>query len=73
MTLQPTPAHLLLSTVRRCQILDALPSPADAWYSLTEGAWMSQDTGGWLVTTPDMPRLATKKADIETGEDQKGA
>ena len=73
MNLQPTPAHLLLSTVRHCQIPDELPVPTDACYSLTEGAWIAQGTGEWLVNTPDMPMLGTKKMDIETGEDQKGA
>lgn len=64
--------HLLLSISKSYQISTVDLAPQDCEYNLTEGAWVLQDTGLLLVETPGRPMPATKKQDIETGEDQKG-
>lgn len=48
-------------------------APPNCYYSITEGAWVLQGSGTLLVEAPGRPMPATKKADLETGEDQKGA
>ena len=47
--------------------------PADSTYDPEVGAWIHEPTGDLLITRPERPAQATKKADIETGEDQKGS
>lgn len=41
-------------------------------YSAQDGYWMSDLSDEPLVLSDKMEGLATKKEDIETGEDQKG-
>ena len=65
--------HLLLSTAKSYQIPAGDLAPQNCEYSLTEGAWMLQDVGSLLVETPGRLMPATKKQDLETGEDQKGS
>ena len=48
-------------------------APPDGVYDRDIGAWIHEPTGDLLVTRPGRPQQATKKADIETGEDQKGS
>lgn len=67
------PENLLLATSRSYPASAPDPAPPDCYYSIAEGAWISQDSGSLLVETPGRPMPATKKADLETGEDQKGA
>ena len=43
-----------------------------ATYDLLAGAWVRRSSGGLLVESADPRPPRTKKADIETGEDQKG-
>ena len=66
------PEHLLLASARSYHVSTQDPAPADCEYSLTEGAWVLQDVGSLLVDTPGHAMPTTKKADLETGEDQKG-
>ena len=67
------PRHLLLATANSYKVPDQELAPENCDYSLSQGAWILQDDGSLLVENPRRPRPATKKFDIETGEDQKGA
>lgn len=63
--------HILLQAAR------AYPRPAapvpDGWrYDDEVGAWMSPNTGTFMVQDLTSPRCGTKKNDLETGEDAKG-
>ena len=67
------PKHLLLATAKSYRVHDLELAPENCEYSLAQGAWVLQDSGSLLVENPGRPRPATKKFDIETGEDPKGA
>ena len=67
------PKHLLLATAKSYRVHDQELAPENCEYSLLQGAWVLQDAGSLLVENPGRPRPVTKKFDIETGEDQKGA
>ena len=67
------PENLLLATSKSYPVSAPDLAPPDCCYSLTEGAWILQGSDSLLVETPGRPMPATKKADLETGEDQKGA
>ena len=69
----PEPTHLLLALSKSYPIVEQDLAPHDCLYSISDGAWILQHIGSLLVDTPGRPRPATKKFDIETGEDQKGA
>lgn len=61
--------HALLRTTRRSAAQPSGVRPVDAEYEFAKGIWVG--SGGPLCNDPDhMPQ--SKKADIETGEDQKG-
>jgi len=47
-------------------------APENCHYDRKIGAWVVSESGVLLVNSPDKPKPVTKKADIETGEDQKG-
>ncbi|MBX0358482.1 hypothetical protein [Halobacillus sp. Nhm2S1] len=51
-------------------------SPSGCFYDFEKGAWLKQEDNGYefLVNSndPNKPIAGTKKADRETGEDQKG-
>ena len=65
--------HLLLAMAKTYPIRTANLAPEGCEYSLTEGAWILRELGSLLVDTPGRPRPESKKNDMETGEDQKGA
>jgi hypothetical protein len=65
--------HLLLAMAKTYPVGSGDLAPQGCAYSLTEGAWVLEDLGTLLVDTPGRPRPESKKADHETGEDQKGA
>ena len=65
--------HPLLQFAETRSLVRLSPVPPDAMYDLEIGAWIHKPTGDLLITRPDRPQQATKKADIETGEDQKGS
>lgn len=67
------PEHLLLATAKTYPVLPLDLTPPGCHYDLVEGAWIFDDLGSLLADTPGRPMPATKKADNETGEDQKGA
>ena len=70
----PTDAqHLLLAMAKKYPVLPLDLAPPDCHYDLAQGAWVLDDLGSLLADTPGRPMPATKKADNETGEDQKGA
>lgn len=61
--------HALIRTTRRTLAQPNGVRPSNARYEFTKGLWIGPD--GPLYRDPDqMPQ--SKKADIETGEDQKG-
>ena len=67
------PRHVLLETAKSYSVPERDLTPANCDYSLSQGAWVLRDDGSLLVENPERPRPVTKKFDIETGEDQKGA
>ena len=67
------PKHLLLAIAKSYRVPDQELAPENCEYSLSQGAWVLQDGGSLLIENPERPRPVTKKFDIETGEDQKGA
>ena len=64
--------HPLLRFAKTRPLVRLSPVPPDGTYDREIGAWVHKPTGDLLITRPDHPQHATKKADIETGEDQKG-
>ena len=68
-----SPKHLLLENAKSYRVSDQDLAPANCDYNLSQGAWVFRDDGSLLVENPERPRPVTKKFDIETGEDQKGA
>jgi len=52
-----------------------LEDPVGCRYDNSLGAWILTDSNEFLVKSndPDRPRPTTKKHDLETGEDLKGA
>ena len=42
------------------------------FYNKNIGAWIDENDGSLLVKNIKFPGIASKKEDIETGEDQKG-
>ena len=64
--------HVLLEKARTYarEPLDLRPDGCD--YDLVAGAWVRRSSGGLLVESTDPKPPRTKKADVETGEDQKG-
>ena len=67
------PKHLLLANAKSYRVPDRDLAPENCEYSLSQGAWILQDNGSLLIENPERPRPSSKKFDIETGEDQKGA
>ena len=68
-----TPKHLLLANAKSYGVPDQDLAPENCEYSLSQGAWILKDSGCLLIENPERPRPSSKKFDIETGEDQKGA
>jgi hypothetical protein len=64
--------HILLVHARTYDRFEGDLSPSGCEYDLSKGAWVLKHSGVLLVESPERPRPQTKKADIETGEDQKG-
>ena len=65
--------HLLLAIAKSYRVSDQELAPENCEYSLSQGAWVLKEVGSLLIENTERPRPATKKFDIETGEDQKGA
>ena len=63
--------HLLFTLAKSYPANRDVPSPSGCRYDHAAGAWLSLETGGLYVESPDRPRQETKKNDVETGEDQR--
>ena len=67
------PEHILLALAKTYPAFTGDLTPQGCRYDLLQGAWVLESDGALLVESPDPPRPKTKKQDLETGEDQKGA
>ncbi len=65
--------HLLLALAQTYPVSRLDLAPPGCHYSLPHGAWILDDLKTLLADTPGRAMPATKKADNETGEDEKGA
>lgn len=64
--------HPLLARAQRYQRERVDLQPPGCSYDALAGAWRDHATGALAVELPGRQGPHTKKADIETGEDQKG-
>jgi hypothetical protein len=64
--------HILLSTAFTYKRRREITPPLDFTYDKQIGAWLSLKDSSLLVNDKDFPTIASKKKDIETGEDSKG-
>nr|VFJ49956.1 MAG: hypothetical protein BECKDK2373B_GA0170837_102644 [Candidatus Kentron sp. DK] len=64
--------HPLLQRARTYPRSNIDLSPPGCEYDDAVGAWRIMETGQLWAETPERVGPATKKFDIETGEDQKG-
>ncbi len=64
--------HVLLQNAHRYDVLQGSLVPEDCTYNHAGGYWMYNATGQPMMEGPNPKPPATKKADRETGEDQKG-
>lgn len=64
--------HILLEKAFRYPKPTLDPTPANCTYERVRGYWINNDTGEPMMLSDDPLRPQTKKADRETGEDQKG-
>ena len=65
-------AHLLLEKAFRYSEPPIEPVPENCTYQMKRGYWTDNATGKAMMLGNNPSRPQTKKADIETGEDQKG-
>lgn len=63
--------HLLILKAQEFEKPNKELDPNGCRYDVEIGAWIKKDSGELLADTSDMQGLATKKNDIETGEDLK--
>lgn len=61
--------HFLIANAVRSQYRQSSPIPVGVTYDAKRGYWI-RDGQPWVLTDGAQP--LTKKADIETGEDEKG-
>jgi hypothetical protein len=64
--------HPLLERAQKYPYRNIDLAPAGCCYDASSGAWRVTATGELWADTPGRKGPRTKKADIETGEDQKG-
>lgn len=64
--------HILLNRAFRYQKRNDINPPEKYRYNSTLGAWIDKTDNSLLVLAKDFKAQATKKLDIETGEDNKG-
>ena len=65
-------SHILLAHMRTYDHGEVDLAPSGCEYDIRTGAWVLKESGGFLVQSVAHPRPQMKKADVETGEDQKG-
>ena len=63
--------HFILENANRYDSLGNSPEPENGIFNETDGFWVT-DSNDLLVSEDGFNNLTTKKADCETGEDQKG-
>ena len=68
-----TDTHLLARLAVRIPIAKIREAAPIGTYDEIMGLWLDPSSGAPVVNNPDRPRPRTKKADVETGEDNKGA
>lgn len=66
-------SHLLSRLAIRLPVSKTEATSPEGIYDEIRGLWLDVQNGVPLVSKPDRPRPRTKKADVETGEDNKGA
>jgi hypothetical protein len=69
--MRPRRKHLLLTLSKTVSVTPSSLKPEGANYVLDVGAWVISRSGRLFIADPNAIRPATKKHDIETGEDQK--
>lgn len=62
--------HILLQGIEFKKVCEITP-PENFAYNRDVGAWVSEMDSSLLVLHPEFSGVASKKKDIETGEDQK--
>ena len=65
------PRHLLLELAKTYPKFTGDLTPQGCRYDVLQGAWLLDSLGTLLVESDDPSPPKTKKADMETGEDQK--
>ena len=65
------PKHLLLELAKTYPKFTGDLTPQGSRYDILQGAWVLDSVGTLLVESDDPSPPKTKKADMETGEDQK--
>jgi hypothetical protein len=63
--------HILIQKAKRTFESPAWIPNGEVRYDCSKGYWLVSNTGQPLIENKDFPPPMTKKADIETGEDQK--
>jgi len=64
--------HILLEKAHSYTEPNEIPMPENYSFAEQRGYWRNTDTGEIMMLSDDPRRPQTKKADRETGEDQKG-
>lgn len=64
--------HILLQKALKFKKRKIIKEPENYFYDNKLGAWMNIFNGSSLINSRNFRALATKKEDIETGEDHKG-
>ena len=64
--------HFILKNAHRYDEAVSNLKPQGATYNYIAGYWIDDNSGNAVVTSDGFKRITTKKADRETGEDQKG-
>lgn len=64
--------HFILENAKRYNNPSSDPVPKGAFFDDKKGYWRDNESGEALITSGIIGKLNSKKADRETGEDQKG-
>ncbi len=64
-------AHFIIDNATIYNPVNTVPEPEDGNYNEIDGFWVT-GSSNILVSENGFNNLTTKKADCETGEDQKG-
>jgi hypothetical protein len=64
--------HILLDKAFTYDVKEQKLTPDNGIYSREEGFWRIKDTNEVMMFSDSKDKPASKKCDVETGEDQKG-